>query len=187
MRRLAALALTALLVLAACGGTEEEEMRSARFGFLELPTPSGWVSGSYQTLSDANFALFPYPAQNEIALSLFARGATAGWSTVSASDEGVMSEWIIAATFDRPSDPLILPALTASLLEGMPWSGEKPALTKVSETEFSVSGETADEHRYIRTFMDDETIVVVFAGTASTDHETFESILARISLAAPAE
>ena len=44
-----------------------------------------------------------------------------------------------------------------------------------------MSGETAAGHAYLRSFIDSETIVVVFAGTNSVDHEAFEAILALVA------
>lgn len=186
MRRLAALALAALVLVAGCGGESTATVKTERFGFLELPAPAGWVSASYTTLSEANFNLFPYPAQNEIVLGLFSRGATGAWSAISASSDGVVGDWLLAASFDRPADALILPAFTADLRDQIAWSGEKPALTKVSDAEFGVAGATADGRRYLRTFIDATTIVVVMGGTGAADPAAYEELLGLVAVA-PAE
>jgi hypothetical protein len=186
MRRLTALALVALALVAGCGGENTPTVKTERFGFLELPAPAGWVSASYGTLSEANFNLFPYPAQNEIVLGLFSRGATGAWSAISSSTDGAVGDWLLAASFARPADALILPAFTADLRDQIAWSGTKPELAKVSDAEFAVSGETADGHRYLRTFIDATTIVVVMGGTGAADPAAFEGILALVAVA-PAE
>lgn len=186
MRRLAALAIVAVLA-AACGGAEEAEIRTERLSFVDLPAPSGWVTASYSDLAEANFNLFPYPTQSEIAIGLFSRGATAGWSTISASLEGSVDGWILASSFDRPADELILPAFTADLRDDISWSGEKPKIEKVTDLAYTVEGETADGYRYLRTFMNEAEIVVVVAGTSLAGIESFESVLALISVATAEE
>jgi hypothetical protein len=186
MRRLTALALVALVLVAGCGGESAPTAKTERFAFVELPAPTGWVSAAYANLNEAGFNLFPYPDQNEMVVGLFSRGATGAWSAVSASSEGAVGDWLIAASFARPADALILPALTANLRDEIAWSGAKPELTKISDDEFAVSGETETGHRYLRTFTDATTIVVVMGGTSATDHTAFEGILALVK-AAPSE
>lgn len=181
MRRLALTIMIALFAVVGCGGESAPEIRRTPFAFLEMPSPDGWLSGTYEDLDTANFNLFPYPAQNDLAVNLFARGATSAFSTVKTDAEGKVSDWMVAASFARPADELILPALTADLRNQMPWTGTVPTLTKISETEYTVSGETAAGHAYLRSFIDSKTIVVVFAGTNSVDHEAFEAILALVT------
>lgn len=181
MRRLALTIMIALFAVVGCGGESTPEIKRTPFAFLEMPSPDGWLSGTYEDLDTANFNLFPYPAQNDLAINLFARGATSAFSTVKTDAEGKVSDWMVAASFARPADELILPALTADLRNQMPWTGTAPTLTKISETEYTVSGETAAGHAYLRSFIDSKTIVVVFAGTNSVDHEAFEAILALVA------